>query len=137
MRLIIASSSIALLLAGCASGRVAQEPVPSAQQLVGSYVMGWGGICYEIELRPDRTYTGVDCAGGHFGPADGPNRSFSGLWNLQGEILSFSSVSPTGNPDLGPAEVFFYQGGPAFVELKFVDRGKATPRFLFTRHSRE
>jgi len=136
MRTLLAIGAVALL-AGCASLTVGNERIPNGTELVGSYAMGWGGICYEVELRADRTYDGVDCAGGHFGPTDGPNRNFSGKWALQGEVLSFSSISPTGKLDLGPAEVFFYKDSPAFVELQFVERGKVSPMFLFTRRSAE
>ena len=137
MRQFIASCLLASLLASCVTGQLGEAKVPVADELVGHYAMGWGGICYEIELRADRTYSGMDCAGGHFGPTDGPNRHFSGQWTLQGEALSFSSISPSGARDLGPAEAFFYSGSPAFVELKFVDHGKAAPMFLFTRQDTE
>jgi hypothetical protein len=129
--------ALVFLLAGCATGRIGSASTPSADELVGSYAMGWGGICYEIELRADRTYNGVDCAGGHFGPTDGPNRHFSGEWTLESAALSFSSIRPTGGLDLGPTEVLFHKGKPAFVELQFVARGKIAPMFLFTRQASE
>ena len=126
-----------VLTAGCATTPSGDAKVPVASELVGSYAMGWGGICYEVELRADETYLGMDCAGGHFGPADGPNRSFSGQWALNGAELTFSSVRPNGGLDLGPAEVFFHQGEPAFVERQFLDKGKVSPLFLFTRRATE
>ena len=137
MRHIFATALAALLLASCASSQIGRKAFPTAEQLVGSYAMGWGGICYEVHLRADQSYSGMDCAGGHFGPTDGPDRHFSGSWTLQGEVLSFSSVSPTGKPDLGPAEVFFHKGNPAFMELEFVQKEKVAPMFLFTRQSQE
>ncbi|MEJ1098501.1 MULTISPECIES: hypothetical protein [unclassified Pseudoxanthomonas] len=137
MRQFFAIGLLASVLMSCASARLGDEKVPTAEQLVGSYAMGWGGICYEVHLRADQSYSGMDCAGGHFGPTDGPDRHFSGQWTLQGKVLSFSSVSPTGKPDLSPAEVFFYKGSPAFVELEFVDKEKVAPMFLFTRQNTE
>ena len=133
MKQFLAIGLMAALLTGCASGWFGDKALPTADQLVGSYSMGWGGICYEVDLHADQSYSGMDCAGGHFGPTDGPNRHFSGRWTLQAEVLTFSSISPTGKPDLGPAEVFFYKGSPAFVELSSVDRGKTIHEFVFTR----
>jgi len=135
MKRFLAAALTTTLLVGCVSGPLWDKRVPTANELIGSYSMSWGGICSEVDLRADQSYSGMDCAGGHFGPADGPDRHFSGRWTLQTEVLTFSSTSPTGKPDLGPAEVFFYKGSPAFVELSSVDKGKTIHEFVFTRRS--
>ena len=126
---------IVLLLAGCVSGPPWDRKTPTAEQLVGEYAMSWGGVCYEVELRADRTYAGKDCAGGHFGPTDGPDRHFAGDWRLEGALLHFSSIGPLGDLDLGPAEAFFYKGQPAFVELDFVHDGKVSATPVFKRQA--
>jgi hypothetical protein len=133
MRRILLIGLLTCLFSGCAAWHKRAGQIPSATDLIGTYGMGFGGICYEVTLRPDYSYSGLDCAGGHFGPSDGQDRHFSGQWKLENEILSFSSIGPLGDLDLSPAEIFFYNGSEAFVFLKFIDKGKALPYFVFTR----
>jgi len=94
-------------------------------EMIGTYVMGDGlAICMKATLRPDGSLSGVACAGDHIGL---PSRTFAGTWSLSGATLHI--ITPSA--EIGDSEVFFWQGAPAFVELRNKRGNRARPWAIF------
>ena len=128
MKAFLAPAVVSLMLGGCAT--TATEIVPSASDIVGTYDMGDGlGICMQVSLLPDGSLSGDECGAAHVGV---PSHPFSGSWSLSGATLTFN----TPQADLRTAEVFFWKGTPAFVELRNKHGSQAEPWSVFRKRPR-
>ena len=121
---------VSIVISSCTSLRD-RGRVPTQQELVGSYGMGDGlGICEEIELRADGSFSGTNCAGEHIGYG---SVAFNGTWSLSGAMISFRGAES----QIGPAEAFFWHGKPAFVEVRYKQGDKVGPLLVFERQAKE
>jgi hypothetical protein len=123
---VVIAALLPIAIADCASvGH--PDRIPTQQELVGAYSLGDGlGLCHEVQLRADGTFSGTNCGGEHIGRG---SSEFGGIWSLTGATLMFQ----TSGKELGQAEAFYWHGVPAFVEVRFKRGDRVEPVFVFER----